>query len=593
MLLSLPLGVAAVLAFLTATSATLLCKVIAQRLGIVARPKSDRWHRETIALLGGPPIVMAVVLVSLLGPIKDPLILVLLGASTALAAIGLYDDLRPLRPYSKFIAQVVVAAAMTILGLRFPLTGVPWVDVLVTLFWVVAITNAFNLLDNMDGLAAGIAAIAGGIRLLLFLQEGHMEAAFVTAVFTGATLGFLVHNFNPASIFMGDAGSLFLGGFISGLSLLGATPNSRGTASVLLVPVLVALVPIFDTAVVTVARVLAGRPISQGGRDHTSHRLVTSGLTERQAVSFLYAIAAFSGLIAVYTRRFGFSESLVAMVLFGLSILGLAVYLGRLRVYPDTGVIPEGRFVRLVSGFAYTRQVATAVIDSILIVLAYFVAYRLRFEQTFSLHEHLFVQSLPVVIAANMLAFGMLRLYQGVWRYTSLGDLIRLLQGVTLGSVLSVIAIVYLFRFDGYSRSVFILDWLLLITFMATSRLSLRAFAEMLRPRAQQGAKVLIYGAGDGGVMVLREIRNNRDLNRVPAGFLDDDPRKQRTTVQGVPVLGGIERLDALLDRHEIEEIIVSSAKITGERWGHVASLCRARGITVVFAVLRLEQRGA
>jgi UDP-GlcNAc:undecaprenyl-phosphate/decaprenyl-phosphate GlcNAc-1-phosphate transferase len=192
-----------------------------------------------------------------------------------------------------------------------------------------------------------------------------------------------------------------------------------------------------------------------------------------------------------------------------------------------------------------------------------------------------------------MLAFGALRLYQGVWRYTSLPDLIRLVQGVTLGTGLSVLVIVYLYRFESYSRSVFILDWLLLIAFMACSRLSLRAFSELLRPRAVQGQRVLIYGAGDGGVMVLREIRSNSTLNRIPAAFLDDDPRKQRTTVQGVPVLGGVDQLERLIDRYEIAEVILSSSKIDGARWALVDSVCQAHGIPVAHAVLRLEQRGA
>jgi UDP-GlcNAc:undecaprenyl-phosphate/decaprenyl-phosphate GlcNAc-1-phosphate transferase len=173
----LPLWLGAALAFVTAVIATALCKAIAHRLGVVARPKADRWHRQTIALLGGPPIVLSVCLVTLLAPPQDPLIWILLAGCVALAAVGLYDDLRPLRPYSKFIAQVVLASGMTTLGLRFPLTGVAWFDVLVTVFWIVALTNAFNLLDNMDGLAAGIAVIAGGIRLLLFLNEGQMEGS--------------------------------------------------------------------------------------------------------------------------------------------------------------------------------------------------------------------------------------------------------------------------------------------------------------------------------------------------------------------------------------------------------------------------------
>ena len=164
MISSLTLALGAALAFVTAALATAMCKGIARRLGIVARPKSDRWHRETIALLGGPAIVIAVVLVSSLAPIGDPHIWVLLGGCVGLAAVGLYDDLRPLRPYSKFIAQVVIAAAMTTMGLRFPLTGIPMADVLVTMFWIVAITNAFNLLDNMDGLAAASVCCCSSTR---------------------------------------------------------------------------------------------------------------------------------------------------------------------------------------------------------------------------------------------------------------------------------------------------------------------------------------------------------------------------------------------------------------------------------------------
>src|SRR5262249_9820274 len=156
------------------------------------------------------------------------------------------------------------------------------VDMILTLVWVVGVTNAFNLLDNMDGLAGGMAFIAGGFRLALFLLEGNLAAAIMTAGFMGAVAGFLIRNVPPARIFMGDAGSLFLGFFLSGLCLVvDAAYYSRGIMAVLAVPVLLVLIPIFDTTFVTVTRLLRGQAVSQGGRDHTSHRLVALGASER------------------------------------------------------------------------------------------------------------------------------------------------------------------------------------------------------------------------------------------------------------------------------------------------------------------------
>src|SRR4029077_15375024 len=157
------------------------------------------------------------------------------------------------------------------------------------IFWLVGITNALNLLDNIDGLAGGVAAI-GALFLTYLCHAAHQPAhAALCAPFAGAVCGFLVFNFNPASIFMGDCGSLFLGFFLAGSALINpAAGRSRTFLPVLAVPVLILFIPIFDTLFVMVQRKLAGRPVSLGGRDHTSHRLVALGLSERHAVLLLY-----------------------------------------------------------------------------------------------------------------------------------------------------------------------------------------------------------------------------------------------------------------------------------------------------------------
>jgi UDP-GlcNAc:undecaprenyl-phosphate GlcNAc-1-phosphate transferase len=579
-------------AFLLALVLAQLCKPLARRVDLVARPKADRWHRQVVPLMGGVAIAGAVLATTIALPIHSHQLFVLLLGAFALFVVGLLDDFRPFKPQTKFICQILAAAAMAAFGLQLRLTGIVALDALLTLFWLVGITNAFNLLDNMDGLSAGIAAITAGFRLVFFLNDGDMEAAQIAAAVVGACVGFLFHNFNPASIFMGDAGSLFLGFLVAGLSLAGSWPYSRSTVSVLLFPVLILLVPIFDTTFVTIARTLAGRPVSRGGRDHTSHRLVASGLSERAAVVTLYGVALLCGGLAFYAYTAGLSSTIVFVVFLALALVLFGLYLARVQVYPesDTRAAAEAGLVHLIDVLPFKRQVATVSIDSVLMVAAYYSAYRLRFEQSYAQHEPWFASSVSIVLGCQLLAFATFRVYQGVWRYTSVPDLIRLIKGAVAGTGLAVLVIVLLYRFDGFSRSVFVLDAVLLLLFVAGSRLSLRMFAELFRGRPQGVQRVMIYGAGDGGVLALRELRNNADWERSVVGFIDDDRWKHRTSIHGVPVLGGTDHLDDLLDRHQIDEIIVTSNKVSPERLAALTAACDAREVRIVRAWLKLDK---
>ncbi len=583
-----PVLLSASLAFVACAVLTAACKVIAHRVGAVAAPRKDRWHQGPTALLGGVGVSLAVLLAASVSDIHSSAAWSLLGASMVLGLVGLFDDLRPLKPQSKFVAQILAAAFLVFMGHQLRLTGVPLFDIVLTLLWLVGITNAFNLLDNMDGLAAGVSAITLGFRLIFFLNDGNMEGAVLCAVFAGASLGFLVHNFNPASIFMGDAGSLFLGFAAGGISLVGGYPYAKSTVSVLLFPVLILLVPIFDTTFVTAARILAGRPVSVGGRDHTSHRLVALGLSERQAVLFLYAVAAAAGGVALFVYREGASYGVLAVALLVIGMLIFAGYLSHLRVYPE-GEVPAGRFVSLVSDFMYKRQVAAISIDLVLIVLAYYTAYLLRFEHSFSVEEGLFLQSLPVVLGCQLSALALMRVYQGVWRYTSLADLIRLSQAIVAGTAAAVIALVFLYRFQGYSRAVFVVDAVFLLVFLGGSRLSLRALAELIRPRSSRSRRALIYGAGDGGVLALREIRNNPRLELVPIGFLDDDRSKHRTLIHGMPVLGGPDRLEELVSEHSVSDVVIASQKIDQDVAAALALACAQLGVRLTRASLHVQ----
>jgi UDP-GlcNAc:undecaprenyl-phosphate GlcNAc-1-phosphate transferase len=223
--------------------------------------------------------------------------MVLVGA-TLLLVVGIVDDRRGLSPLTKLLAQVSAAVLLVIGDIRVGFLPFPWLDLIATILWVAAICNAMNLLDNMDGLSAGVAAIACAFFTLLALWQGQIWVSIVAAVLLGATLGFLRFNWNPATIFMGDAGSLLLGFLLAVLAIKLRFPHVDPQRT-WPIPLLILAVPIFDTTLVTISRLRRGVPISSGGRDHVSHRLVRLGLSVRQAVATIYLVAILCGGAAI------------------------------------------------------------------------------------------------------------------------------------------------------------------------------------------------------------------------------------------------------------------------------------------------------
>jgi UDP-GlcNAc:undecaprenyl-phosphate GlcNAc-1-phosphate transferase len=508
----------------------------------------------------------------------------------AMGAVGLVDDIRPLRPQVKLVAQIVLAGLLVERDFVLRLTGVPVLDVVLTLVWVVGVTNAFNLLDNMDGLAGGMAVIAGGFRFALFRLDGDVGAATMTAGFVGAVLGFLVRNAPPARIFMGDAGSLFLGFFLSGLCLVvDAAYYSRGITAVLAIPVLLVLIPIFDTTFVTVTRLLRGQPVTQGGRDHTSHRLVALGGSERRALAVLFGLSILGGGVALLTYRadIGTAVVLLPLLLVGLALLG--IHLSRVEVVRAGARAPGQPVVRLVQKLPYQRELASVAVDAVFIVVAYYAAYILRFEDTFAANKPMLIRTLAPVLVFQLSGLALSGAYRGIWRYTGAGDLLRLGRGITLGTVAGVLYLLFTTRFAGLSRAVFVLDWVFLAVLVGASRVSFRLLGEALRAPRTGARPVLVYGAGDGGELVLRELRNNAALAREAIGFIDDDRAKVGTRIHGVPVLGPLDELEALLQAHRVREVVVASRTIPLERLRRLEVACAAHGVAVLRASVRLE----
>lgn len=300
-------------AILVAGGAVPLLRRLAFRLAIVDAPAARKLHTNPMPLLGGVAIYAAVVLSLLLYPGRrelEQLGGILVGA-TWVSLWGLWDDRRPLHPALKLASQLVAALLLIAAGVQVAMRVPDWLNFLITILWLVGVTNAFNLLDNMDGLAGGVGAVAAACFVLMAaVNQQYLVSALAAALF-GGCLGFLIHNFNPARIFMGDSGSLFLGFLLAALGIKLRFPANVSWVT-WMVPVLVLGVAIFDTTLVVISRLRRGlNPFTTPGRDHLSHRLVALGWTRREAVLLLYLLGCALGWTAVLVSLAGPREAYV------------------------------------------------------------------------------------------------------------------------------------------------------------------------------------------------------------------------------------------------------------------------------------------
>jgi len=585
-LLLAAVGTPFVVSLLLALAVVPLCRAAARRFGFLAHPRQDRWHQRPVALFGGVGIGV-VVFATAAGFGLVSQLPVLIATIGLMAAVGFADDILHLKPATKLIAQLALASALLQYGYRLNWLESMTLDTLLTLVWVVGLTNAFNLIDNMDGLCSGIALIAGGALVVQLLAGGGPvppEAIFL-AILLGATAGFLVYNVFPASIFMGDGGSLLLGFSLAALTL-STGHDVRARSDILAViagPVLVLLIPILDATLVTLSRWTAGRRASQGGTDHSSHRLVAIGLSEPRAVTLLWLLAALGAALGVGLRYYG-QQSSVALLAFAF-VIGMtlfAVYLAGVRVYDESQRPTDATLTPIIVEFMYKRRVAEVILDFCLTTACYYAAYRMRFEDPgdYARNFGMFLQSLPVVVAMQMIAFFIVGVYRGEWRHFGLADTVIAARGVFFGVAGALLTVLYAFHFYAYSRTVFVIYALLLMAAVTLSRASFRLVGEFMRRQRETGRRVVIYGAGDGGGMVINQLLGGETDARI-VGFVDDDPRKAGNRVRGYPVLGGFSALTVLIQSGSIDAVIISPRQIAPERLNNLRVLCADANIAL------------
>jgi len=560
---------------------TPLVRLVAIRLKMVAYPRQDRWHKSPTALLGGVAIYLAS-LVSLLflGMLNGRFLPFLIGA-TFLFAVGLVDDKIRITPYFKLFSQIIAACIAVFAGLSINNMFV----IPLAILWIVGVTNSFNLLDNIDGLAAGIAVITAFMLFVSLTIAGESLLGLVSLVVCGAAVGFLPYNFNRAKIFMGDSGSMFLGYSLAVISLSSASGTQivNLLTTTMLIPVLILSVPLFDTLFVMIGRKLDGRRIFEGGRDHTSHRLVMLGISQKKAVLLLYSISIIFGLIALlYARTNLFIItviafcSIVVLVYFGFFLFEVTSVDDKNKNDAKTRRFLEENKTVLNNIFMHKRKIIELFLDFVFICIAYYAAYFLRFEDHILAGNLAFLkESLGWIIVIKLMVFFSFGLYRGTWRYSSISDFFTIFKVVSLSTIFSILFLIFAYRFRQYSRAVFFIDWLMLLFLIMGSRFLFRMVGEFLLNMRKGGRNILIFGAGDTGEMVVREIKKNRFHEFNVRGFIDDNPVKLGQKIHGIPVLGNRTKIKSLVKSLDIKEVMIAAPTLNSEDVSEIVDICQ------------------
>lgn len=332
-----PFLLATVISYLS----TPLVRKLAFKVGAVDIPKDDRRvHKEAMPLIGGLAIFVAVIVVTLIFlPLEKEIISIIIGG-TVIVIGGIIDDLKELKPKTKFMFQIIAGLILIFGDVKVDFITNPftknssllylnWLSIPITLFWVVGITNTLNFIDGLDGLSAGVAMISS-ITLMIVASKGYtsnyISVIIMSAAIAGACLGFLPFNFNPAKIFMGDTGALFLGFMLAAITIEGVMKSVATIAIV--APILILSVPIFDTTFAIFRRLLNGQSISAADKGHLHHRLLSRGYSQRKSVLILYGISAIFGLFAILVSQANSRQAVyLSLMLLIVSVL-VAIKLG-------------------------------------------------------------------------------------------------------------------------------------------------------------------------------------------------------------------------------------------------------------------------
>ena len=584
---------------------------LALRAGAVDLPEVRRIHQQPTARFGGLAIFLSMVIGVLLAALVDPFTasaltphtrgsFVLIVGAIAMVIIGTIDDHRGLGAWLKLVLEVAIAAAIAACGYGIESiggVGLGWLELPVTVLWLVAITNAFNMIDGLDGLAAGVGAMVTTTLFLLSLYLGNVGAALILALLGGALAGFLPYNFYPARIFLGDSGSLFVG-FVLALTAV-VTSNKLTTFVAVLVPVLALGLPIVELALTTLRRllrVMIVHPAAEGesyrlrmlgspglftaDRDHIHHRLLSLGMTQRTAVLTLYG-----GCVALCAGAFGLvvlrapgqallTSAVVIVALVGIGSLG----------YKELRPLRNGLLLPVFDSAIFTRRVIQALLDLAYIVVAFFAAYLIEHHAALDAETRKEMRDfVPLLAMVEIASFGAAHLYRRGYRCEGVADLLAVLKPLVLAVIAGAVATVIVAPWWGVHSprlSVLVLDAYLLATMVIGSRVAYGVLDHLFRSEHPRGTRVLIHGTGSGGALAFAEIRSNPSLNMTVVGFVDERKDKWNTTWQGVPIHAPAD-LEKLIADKRFDGLVLSNAGLEGDGLQQMIQRCSLAGLPV------------
>jgi UDP-GlcNAc:undecaprenyl-phosphate GlcNAc-1-phosphate transferase len=593
---------------------------LAVRVGAVDQPNERKTHLTPMPRMGGVA-VLASFLLSLvvlwlvnrdlvshiwIWDRESPLIGL---ALLSMLALGIWDDIRTLGPGRKFVAQLAIASLVYFAGFSIKFISFPntvghleldFFQYVATMLWIIGVTNAVNLIDGLDGLASGVGMIA----CLTIAPIAYLNADYGTAILAvlmaGGLLGFLRYNFNPAKIFLGDSGSLVLGFMLAVLSIKSSTKAS--TAFAIIVPMLALGLPIMETLLSMLRRFLKSiypngeastlavklKTMFLPDKGHIHHRLIAAGFSHRNAVLTLYVVSCVlgGGAFALSVVH-DVTSSLILVVVGGAIFLGIR----QLR-YTEMAVLKNGILLPLYDREFLNRETFQGFLDIFFIIVSFFAARQLaEWRSLDDLLTREFIVDTALVCLTQFTVLLLSGVYKRSFRYMGLREAVRTTKGVAQ----AVLATGFLFAFVvtpplNETIRTMVFDFYILLSCVVGSRISFRVLEHLSQPASKEGKQVVLYGAGMTGRLILDKIRSGKLPGLNPVGFLDDDPYLEGKKIHGFTVFGSHWKLQGLLRRMNIDEVLLVNDRIKPEILRRLEDVTRSHGMRLRKLSLTLEE---
>lgn len=620
------LFISGVISLAVAYVLTFPLRAIGLRYGIVDIPTGRSSHRKPTVRIGGPAIFVGTAVGLVLGwrfmagtAIPPRHVAALMGGGTVVAAASFADDLFGLKPQYRLFFQVLGAVIFVGLAGWLRRIDLPAAEHIMlgplglplTILWLVALTNIFNFMDGIDGLTAGVTAIVCVFIAIAARMAENAALGLYAAVLAGSAIGFLLHNFPPARIFMGDAGSTFLGFMVGGMAVVGSGADQPGRAVPLLAICLMLGAFLFDTAMTMLRRIARGDSLFEPHRDYIFHGAVQLGLSHKVVTLTEYGLATLLGVSALFYLR------LPGTVVWGLVLFWTAAFIflaeridikkRRLALVdqadpmfssmPPANRLTPVREARSAAGGGGTNRIANpgspgyktvvllVLLDCCLCVLSYYAAYVANFVGfTPKFREFIptFYTTVWLIVPCRLLAFWVFGLYRRGWRGGRTQVLFDTLRAVAGSTLIVALLIWAMTGFGHYPRAVLVIDSLFVVYLIGFARfvLSIRRAARA-RTAVPPPARLVIVGAGKIGASVAREVNSNPQLGYTPVGFVDDNPDKLDRRLHGVPVLASIDRLPHVTREHEIDQILIAIRFPSRNQMNRIVDRCVQAGVDV------------